>query len=182
METDLHPFRGWPVDYHRDQCWDFWQLDRSLLPTTTMERLGLKLEELPRELQRYLQGYPDYFTPDQEKIRARLRGRDREDFEKKVLAELKKLCPPATNQDRLETDPIWQPGLEWWKPRYVPQAGMHHGRPRRRCTQGTNRGARAPARLYRRVFLPRLMGALEGDYKMIRQLVPYTLHHPYSYR
>jgi hypothetical protein len=64
----------------------------------------------------------------------------------------------------------------------VTQASVFHGRPRRRCTQGTNLGARAPARLYQRVFLPRLMGALEGDYKMMLQLVPYTMHHPYSYR
>jgi hypothetical protein len=26
------------------------------------------------------------------------------------------------------------------------------------------------------------MGALEGEYKMMRQLMPYTVHHPYSYR
>ena len=77
---------------------------------------------------------------------------------------------------------IWQPGLEWWKPRYVAQVSLFHGRPRRRCTQGTNLGARAPARLYQRVFLPRLMGALEGENKIVRQLMPYNLHHPYSYR
>jgi hypothetical protein len=64
----------------------------------------------------------------------------------------------------------------------VAQASIFQGRPRRRCTQGTNLGARAPARLYQQLFLPRLMGALEGEYKMVRQLMPYTIHHPYSYR
>jgi hypothetical protein len=182
VETDLHPFRGWPVDYHRDQCWDFWKLDRSMFPRAAMERMGVQLEELPEVLQNYLTGKRDYYTREQSLELQKLQGRERADFEKKVVAELKKLCPPIANLDRLESEPIWHPGLEWWKPRYVAKASLYQGRPRRRCTHGTNLGARAPARLYQRTFLPRLVGALEGDYKMIRQLVPYTLHHPYSYR
>jgi hypothetical protein len=183
VETDLHPFRGWPVDYHREQCWDFWKLDRSLLPAATLERLQLQLEELPETLRRYLLGRADIFSDEQMDEWRQLRGdQERRDFEKKLVAELKKLCPPVLSEDRLEAEPIWQPGLEWWKPRHLAAASVFAGRPRRRCTQGTNRAARAPARLYQRVFLPRLMGALEGDHKIIRQLMPFTLQHPYSYR
>lgn len=84
-----------------------------MLPAATLERLNLKLEELPRELQRYLGGFFDYYTEEQQKEKEQLRGRDLADFEKRVVAELKKLCPQVTNQDRLESQPIWQPGLEW---------------------------------------------------------------------
>lgn len=114
VETDLHPFRGWPVDYHRDQCWDFWRLDRSLVPAATLERLELDREQLPPELQNYLRGRPDYYSKAQLEERAQLRSsREREDLDKKVVAELKKLCPPVVSQDRLEVEPIWQPGMEW---------------------------------------------------------------------
>jgi hypothetical protein len=103
VETDLHPFRGWPVDYHREQCWDFWKLDQSLVPAATLQRLSLTLEDLPELLRRYLVGRQDYYTNDQLSERSTLRSeRDLLDFEKRVVAELKKLCPSADHQDRLE--------------------------------------------------------------------------------
>jgi hypothetical protein len=100
------------VEYHLEQCWDFWRLDRSLLPAATLERLNLKLENFPLELRNYLQGQP-YYTPQQQSIAKLLRGRERSDYDKKVVAELKKLCPPVINEDRVFVDPIWHPGLEW---------------------------------------------------------------------
>jgi hypothetical protein len=114
VETDLHPFRGWPVEYHREQCWDFWKLDQSVVPAATLRRLSLTLEDLPELLRRYLVGRKDFYSPEQLAEREGLRSeRELQDFEKRVVAELKKLCPLVDNQDRLEAWPIWQPGLEW---------------------------------------------------------------------